>query len=49
MALMSFFIAKLPENAKKIEILLRFQRWMTKIEDEHSPSEVNVILNIWKL
>ena len=25
-----FFIAKLPEKAKKIEILLRFQRWMKK-------------------
>ena len=27
---LSFFIAKLPEKAKKIEILLRFQRWMKK-------------------
>ena len=30
MWVLSFFIAKLPEKAKKIEILLRFQRWMTK-------------------
>ena len=30
MWILSFFIAKLPEKAKKIEILLRFQRWMTK-------------------
>ena len=27
---LSFFIAKLPEKTKKIEILLRFQRWMKK-------------------
>ena len=27
---LSFFIAKLPEKAKKIEILLSFQRWMKK-------------------
>ena len=30
MWILSFLIAKLPEKAKKIEILLRFQRWMTK-------------------
>ena len=27
---LSFFIAKLPEKAKKIEILLSFQGWMKK-------------------
>ena len=27
---LSFFIAKLPEKAKKIEVLLSFQRWMKK-------------------
>ena len=27
---LSFLIAKVPEKAKKIEILLRFQRWMKK-------------------
>ena len=27
---LSFFTARLPEKAKKIEILLRFQRWMKK-------------------
>ena len=30
MWILSFFIAKLPEKAKRIEILLRFQRWMKK-------------------
>ena len=30
MWILSFFIAKLPEKAKEIEILLRFQRWMKK-------------------
>ena len=30
MGTLSFFKAKLPEKAKKIEILLRFQRWMKK-------------------
>ena len=30
MWIFSFFIAKLPEKAKNIEILLRFQRWMKK-------------------
>ena len=36
MWILSFFIAKLPEKAEKIEILLRFQRMDE--EDEHSPS-----------
>ena len=36
MWILSFFIAKLPEKAKKIEILLRFQRMDE--EDEYSPS-----------
>ena len=30
MWILSFFIAKLPEKAKKIEIFLRFQRWMER-------------------
>jgi len=30
MSILSFFKAKLPEKAKKIEFLLRFQRWMKK-------------------
>ena len=30
MWIFSFFIAKLPEKAKKIEFLLRFQRWVKK-------------------
>ena len=30
MWILSFFIAKLPEKNKNIEILLRFQRWMKK-------------------
>ena len=30
MWILSFFIAKLPEKAKKTEFLLRFQRWMKK-------------------
>ena len=30
MWILSFFIAKLPEKAKRIEILVRFQRWMKK-------------------
>ena len=36
MWILSFFIAKLPEKAEKIEILLRFQGMDE--EDEHSPS-----------
>ena len=36
MWILSFFIAKLPEKAEKIEILLRFQRMDE--EDEHSPN-----------
>ena len=34
---MSFFTVKLPEEAKKIEIFPKFQRWMKK--GEHSRSE----------
>ena len=30
MWILSFFIAKLPEKAKRIEIFVRFQRWMKK-------------------
>ena len=30
MWILSFFIAKLPEKAKRIEILVRFQRWMKR-------------------
>ena len=40
MWILSFFIAKLPEKAKKIEILLRFQRMDE--EEKHSPSYLEI-------
>ena len=43
---MSFFAAKLPEKAKKIEILPKFQRWMKKPNILQASF---IILKIWKL
>ena len=43
---MSFFLAKLPEKAKKIEILPRFQTWMKKTNIVLASF---IILKIWKL
>ena len=41
---MSFFTAKLPEKAKKIEILPKFQRWMEKTNILEASF---IILNTW--
>ena len=38
---LSFFIAKLPEKAEKIEILLRFQRWLKKTNIRQASSVVS--------
>ena len=47
MWILSFFIAKLPEKAKKDWNFTEISKMDE--EDEHSPSKVSIILNIWKL
>ena len=49
MWILSFFIAKLPEKLKRLKFYLFTEISKMDDEDKHSPSEVNIILNIWKL
>ena len=46
MWILSFFTARLPQKAKKIEILPRFERWMKKMNILRASF---IILKIWEL